>query len=133
MADVATRLRTFLLTDTAIANQVGERIHQGQVPESSDGDYIWYSRAAIEPLRVLASGVLDPLSVRFDVECISDDLDQSQVLAAAVRAKCDAYRGTFADTTVQGIFVDDHNDDYTPRGVFSDEGAHVAALQLEIF
>ena len=133
MADVATRLRTFLLTDATISQMVGEQVHQGFVPENTAGDYIWFSRAAVEPLRVLASGAIDPLSVRFDVEAISEDIDRSQSLAAAIRSKCDAYRGTFGDSTTQGIFVEDHNDDYTPRGVFSDDVLHVAALSVEVF
>jgi hypothetical protein len=133
MADVSTRFRTFLLTDTTIAQMVGEQVHQGFVPETTKGDYVWFSRSASEPLRVLASGAIDPLSVRFDVEAISDDLDRAQALAAAIRSKCDAYRGTFGDSTTQGIFVEDHNDDYTPRGVFSDDVLHVASMSVEIF
>lgn len=133
MADVATRLRTHLVTDSAIAALVGENVHQGNVPQSIDGDYIWFGRSGVESLRVLAAGAIDPLAVRFDVEAISHDLDRCQQIASAIRTRCDAYRGTFADTTVQGIFVEDHSDDYIPRGVFSDDGPHVAAMNVEIF
>lgn len=133
MADVATRLRTFLLSDATISGIVGERIHQGFVPETTSGDYIWFARSGVEPLRVLASGVIEPLSVRFDLEAISEDIERSQTLAAAIRNKLDAYRGTFVDTTTQGIFVEDHNDDYMPRGIFGDEVVYVAAMNVEIF
>ncbi len=133
MSDVATRLRSFLLSDAAITREVGDRVHQAHVPESSEGDYVYFQRSTIEPLRTLDASNIDPLYTSFDVEIISRDLEQCQFIASIVRAKLDCYRGAFDDATVKGIFVEDHNDDYIPRGTYADEGVHVAAMSVQIY
>lgn len=133
MSDVATRLRSFLLSDASITREVGDRIHQAHVPESSEGDYIYYQRSGIEPLRTLDAYALSPLYATFDVEVISRDIDQCQLIASLIRSKLDCYRGTFDDGTVQAVFVEDHNDDYIPRGTYADEGVHVAAMSVQIY
>lgn len=133
MSDVATRLRAFLLSDATLQQYVGDRVHQAHVPETSDGDFIYFAREAMEPHRVLDTGVIAPLVNRFSLEIISSDLDRAQAIAATVRSKLDGYRGTFGDGTTQGIFVDDHNDDYVPRAIYGDEGKHVAAFSVEVY
>jgi len=106
---------------------------QGVVPEQIVTPYIWFSRGSTEDLDTLdASPGEQPFMTAFNVEAISDDLDEAQDIAAALKARLNKYRGAFADSTVKGIFVTDHNDDYYPRGLGADEGRHVAALRVEI-
>jgi hypothetical protein len=132
MPDVAERLRTFLTADAGIAAVVSTRVHQGIVPESSIVPFIWFRRARTDEPRTLDGGSPSGYEQFFDIECVSEDLDQCQDLALAVRDKLNNYRGTFADSTVKGIFVEDHSDDYIPRSVSSDDVAHVAALSVQI-
>lgn len=133
MSDVATRLRAFLIADATLQQYVGDRVHQSHVPESSDGDFIYFSREAMEPHRVLDTGSIAPLLHRFSLEVISSELDRAQDIATIVRSKLDGYRGDFGDGSTQGIFVEDHNDDYIPRAIYGDDGKHVAAFSVEIY
>lgn len=133
MADVATRLRTFCLADTTIATAVGVRMSQGVVAQPLATPYIWFSRARTEDVDTLDAAAGEAAFMHeFDIEAISDDLDEAQDIAAALKTRLNKYRGAFADSTVKGIFVTDQNDDYYPRGLGDDEGRHVAAIRVEI-
>ena len=133
MSDTATRLRAHILADATIAAIIGTSCHQSHVPQEITLPYVWFGRTGTEDIRTLdASAGLAPFSEAFDVEAISDDLSESQTLALAIKSRLNNYRGTFDDSTVKGIFVEDHNDDYMPRGVMSDEGFAVAAMRCEI-
>ena len=133
MTDIATRLRTFCLADAAVTALAGSRMAQGVVPEQIATPYVWFSRANTEDVDTLdAAAGEQPFVTAFNVEAISDDIGEAQDLAAALKSRLNKYRGAFADVTVKGIFVTDHNDDYYPRGLGADEGRHVAALRVEI-
>jgi hypothetical protein len=132
MPDVAERLRTFLIAGGSVTAIVAQRVHQGVVPESSEPPFIWYRRARTDEPRTLDGGSPSGFEQYFDIECVSEDLGEAQALAYAVRDRLNNYRGSFADSTVKGIFVEDHSDDYVPRSVSSDDVAHVAALSVQI-
>ena len=125
-------LRTWLLADASITALVGTRCHQNKVPQNSTSPYIWYGRATTENEDAIddIAGTI-PFVQMFDVECISDDIDEALNLADLLKAK-HLTRGTIGSGTVQGVFVSDHADDYIPRGDNSDDGRHVAALQFQI-
>ena len=133
MSDTGTRLRAHLLGNAAITAIIGTSCHQGHVPQAVTVPYVWFGRANTDPLRTLDSAAGQaPFVESFDVEAISDDLDEAQTLASALKARLECHRGTFDDSTVKGIFVEDHNDEYIPRGIASDEVFHVAAMRCEI-
>lgn len=126
MADVATRLRTFLLADSSLSAAVGLRIHQGFVPEDTPLPFIYFSRTSTRHERVLGE-TNEVFSHTFAVECIDTDLDKAQSLAGLVRSRLDGYIGAFADSTVKGIFCDEQSDDY--EEVYGD---HRATLSVEV-
>lgn len=133
MADLPTNLRTFLLTQSAITAIVGSQVHQAKVPADRSPSYIWFGRTGSQSLDMVAPAVgLEPDSQFFSVECVSDDVDKTQALGDALRAITN-YQGTFGDTTVQGLFVDEQNDDYEYRSISGDEGLHTAAFSLQIY
>jgi len=133
MADVATRLRTFLLADSTVSAAIGSNMHQANVPEGQSAPFVWYARQTTNEVDVLnAQTGEEPFSTVFDLEVIGDDLDAAQTLALYIKRKLNNYRGTYADSTVKGIFATDHNDEYIPRGIGSDDGRHVAAIQVEV-
>ncbi len=133
MADVAQNLRAFLLADASIAALVGASVHQNLVPENRPTPFIWYRQAGVayEPITDAAAGA-DPDDYLYDLECVSDDLDEAANLAALVRGRLAYYRGDFGDSTVQAIFVDDHEDDYIPRNEDADAGLHAATLRATV-
>lgn len=133
MADIATRLRTFLLADTTVTGVVGQRVHQAKVPEGQDAPFIWFGRSGTTEIDILDQQPgAEPFSTTFDLEVISDDLSEAQDLAIYVKSTLNNYSGAFADSTVKGIFATDHNDQYIPRGIGSDDGRFVPAIQVEI-
>lgn len=133
MADIATRLRTFCLANSTISTAIGTRMSQGMVPETIEVPYVWFGRQTTTDLDEVNPAVgLAPFSTTFDLEVISDDLDEAQTIADAFKSRLNNYRGAFADSTVKGIFASDHNDQYIPRSVGSDDGRHIAAIQVEV-
>ena len=136
MTAIGEDIRTWLLTDSSITAMVGStaaaaRIHQNKAPQNESTPYIWYGRATTNNEDAIddPAGTL-PFSQIFDIEAISDDIDEALDLADLLKAKHLA-RGTLGTGSVQGVFVTDHADDYIPRGDNSDDGRHVAALQFE--
>lgn len=131
MTVIGEDIRTWLLADASISAVVGARVHQNKVPQASAAPYVWYGRATTANEDALDDPAgTTPFSQIFDIESISDDIDEALDLADLLKAKHLA-RGTIGSGTVQGVFVTDHADDYIPRGVDSDDGRHVAALQFE--
>lgn len=133
MTQLGQDLRTFLLADSDISTAVGaSRISQNHVPETYDGLYVWFARAATEHERTIdqATGE-EPFRQFWDLEVIGETL--GDVLDAAEHiVDLDASGGTFGAGTVQVLWVSDHNDDYLPRGIYSDEGLYVSSFQLEV-
>lgn len=134
MADLGENLRTFLLADATILGLVSTRAAQGVVPQERAQPYLWFELRGTENDDCLDDAVGHvPWKYLFDVECIANDIDTAQALAARVKAIAHLYRGSFGTQNVMGVFVEDHNDEYVPRGAGSDmDGLHVAALSLEI-
>ena len=127
MADISTRFRTLLLSDTAITALVGPRVHQGTVPEDTPTPFIYFTREGVEFERCIGETAgADPFRQRLVVECVGTDLEDSQAIADEIR-DYDGYTGTFGDSTVKGIFVDDQTDQYEPQ-----YGDHVASLSVEV-
>lgn len=135
MADVAENLEAFLLADTSISNKVGLRLCQDAVPQGKPFPFIWYQRTSTENERCLGETTNTPFSHTFAVECISDDINESESLAILVRARCEsaACGGPFGDTTVSNVFCEDQAGDYQPKAADPNSGEHVAALQVEVY
>ena len=135
MSKLGIDIRSFLLADSDISDDVGgERIHQNVAPEEYDGAYIWYARAGTGDAEEESfdddTGTAE-FREYWDLEAITSTLTATLALIELVKNH-HRHRGGFGGGTVQAIWVREHADDYIPRGVFSDEGHHVAAVQLEI-
>lgn len=137
MADIAENLRSVIVNSTAILAVMPtaaepHAVEQSGNPESPDHPRIWYGRSgANEELDLSGTGGLTQQT--FDLEVISDDLDQAQDIAAAVKKYLNGKRGTFGSGTVQGVFVNDQSDDYLPRGISDESGLAVAAINITIW
>lgn len=132
MASVTEDLIAFLLSDADVTHLVGQRVHANHVPEKSSYPHIWLARSGKEKDRDLdgQGGITRHL---FDLECISPDLGDAQDVADAVDDRLAGHRGTFGTRRVQGVFLDDQDDDYIPRGTGGDDGLMVVAQQVTIW
>lgn len=126
-------LRAYLLAQAAIATIVGTSVHVRAVPQEIAPPYLWLARAGADLERTLdqAQGA-EPFETRYDVEAISDDPQELETLAQAVRA-LDCAKGVCGSGTMQLLLVEDHTDDYVPKGVFSDEGLDVASFAITVY
>ncbi len=137
MAALDEQLIAFLRAQATVNVIAGNRIHEGNVPESSDDPYVWIQRSMRdrESYQTLQKETHPLSETLYDIECIAVAIADSQNLADAVRGVLDEYRGEFASGQglIQGVFVDDHTDDYLPRGVGDDSGLNVVALRVAVF
>lgn len=126
-------LKTFLEADATISATVSTRVVQNHIPAEDVSPFIWFRRRGTDPARTTDASVGDNAFFHyFDIECVSDDVDQSIDLADRIKAISDNFRGTFGSITVAGIFVEDHSDEYTPRNQMSDIGRNIASLDMTI-
>lgn len=138
MASVGEDIRAFILASTGIADALATLnrtnvVAQNNMPEKPPDPRIWYRRAGTDTIRCLG-GEAGPHNEEWDLEVLGGDNDEVLAIVAAVKARFDGHRGTMGSSrTVSAIFVDDHDDDYEPRGVASEEAVNVAALRLTIF
>lgn len=136
MTAVATfgqNFRSFLLDQSAIAAVVGTHVHVGSVPQDIEPPYIYVQRARANHERTLdqAQGEV-PFEEQWDLEAIADTPDDLESLVEAVRG-IDCARGDFGEGTMQSLFLQDQEDSYLPKGLYSDEGLDVAAWSVTIY
>ncbi len=136
MADIGENLRTVLVNSTAIKAEfagiaaVGA-CAQNVIYEVAPTPRIWYQQQSeSEEVDLDGSGGLSEAA--FDIEVISDDVDEAQDIARAIKRFLNGKYGTFGTQTALGCFVEDHNDDYVPRGIGDETGYHVAAINATI-
>ena len=136
MASIGEDLRTHICNSTACAAffttiTADGCVEQNTIRQQAPSPRIWYQRAGSEePVDCGGAGGL--VFSRWDIECHSEDIDKALDLAAAVKARLDGHLGSFGSRRVQGVFVEDHDDEYEPGGVASEEGLYVAALSAQI-
>lgn len=127
--------RTLCLGQAAISDLIGERLHQARAVDGLTERFpfaVFFRRGHQHTEELDPAQGEEPFQVSLDLECASLDLGESQDLADAFRALHN-YSGPMGSGTVQGIFIEDQDDDYQPRLASEDGAVHVAALQLEIF
>lgn len=131
--DYGEDVRTWLLSISGVSSAVSTRCHENHVPDDKDGPYIWYRHGGIQPDDCLDdSAGTEPLNVSYDIEICGDDLGQVATIAKAIR-NATPMRGTFGASTVKGVFVDNHDEDYLYQNQYADEVRHLQSLQLTIF
>lgn len=107
-------LRTFLLSDGAVAALVGKRIYPVTMPQGNRLACIVYNRVAGRGDHHMtgASGLSAP---RFQVDAWAGDPDTASNLADAAKARLDGYGGAMGDVAVQGCFFANERDDFDPE------------------
>ncbi len=128
---VDTDLRTFLLADSTISGLVGDRCYQNSVPSiKTTLPWLWFRRSGTEPLGILGDD--EDHVVRFDVECVSDDLSDALSLRDAVVSRLRNHQGTMGDGKYNWVSADDKWDDYVPRNLAADEHLQIASVNVEV-
>lgn len=120
---------------TTIIGSSPARIHYNHVPESYEGTYIFLRRSnsGDDEDRSIGDTTGRTYEYResFDVEVVSETLAEAVDLALLLK-KLDSTTDVVGTGTCQAVFVRDHSDDYSPKGVDSDAGLFVGSVSFEI-
>jgi len=132
MATTEENMRTFLLSDSNIAELVGPRVAYNNLPQTKDNPRIFFQQTgAVDDIAMDDSAGV-PTRPQYTIEAIDDTPEGAIALKNLVHAKLHKHRGTFGATTVKGIFAADVADNYTPNGLGEDVGQHWAGLSAEV-
>lgn len=118
---------------------LGETHVGEQIPEEMPYPFIWLMKSSELPSDDLCHPVTID-QINFDVEVVSDDIQQSRDLTAKVKRHLitsEVNSMTFENDAgnyqrIHGIDVDDHDDEYIRRTVGEDNPLHIGALDVQI-
>lgn len=131
MASVGVDFCKFLKANASIAAKVGQHVYHRHIPQPSPAKFIYLVRSGYRDERCLGESGDPAFSHTYAVEVIAENPDEADAIADLVRA-LDGTSGTFGGRTIQGIFINDQNDDYEPKAVGGDLGWHIPALSAEV-
>jgi hypothetical protein len=141
MSDVDTRLRTLITTNAAVQRKIGDRMHLDKVPakEQQNKPYVWYRRRSTGPSDTIDASAGDaPYQFDYDLEVIAPLASEAKEIADLIRLTANSglglncYRGTFGDSTCQGIFVNDQEGGYEAFGIGESWGLSVVPLDVRV-
>ncbi len=133
MSSAGETLKAYLVADTAGVNSVvSGRVHQNTIPIVSSVPHIWFRRSSEQQVTAFSGGT-GLHNARFDVECIATTADSAIDLADLVKSRLHAVKTTTGGVNILTMLVEDHDDDYAPKAIGSDEGLHVSALDLTMW
>jgi len=130
-------IRTAILDVTELSDRVGgNRVAENNAQAAwlrEGGPYVVYLRRSTDGEHTLDSAPgEEPFRQYFDVECYGTDVAKVDELAEAIKRTMNLYRGNFGQGSVQGVFINDHTDDYQSRVNIADAGLHGAFLDMQI-
>ena len=125
-----TDLRTYVVADGTVS-AITTRYYQNTVPEGAELPFIWCRRSRMQR-REMLDAVRDIEAEFFDIECVSDDLDDAISLADAVRDRLEGTSGTVGSGSYAHIGVEDQFDEYVARNQDADEHLHIVSLIVEV-
>ncbi len=106
-ADVASGIRTHLLTKTAITDLVSTRIYPLEIPQNATLPAVRLTVVAGGSVRSQdGTSLLGHQTVQ--VDAISDTWIEAHTVAETIRKELDFYKGTAGSITVRGIHAEDH-------------------------
>ena len=126
-------LITLVLDDSSIKAKIGTRMHFDQIPQGTEFPRIRFFRtgSALDGCLGDAAGT-EPNRETFMVEIQTRDRRDREELRKLVEARLNCYRGTFGDTTCQGIFAADQTTTHEPRSIGTEEGIYIAEISAEV-
>lgn len=131
-------LRTEII---AASTTLAQRVHQNMVPQQQANTFprcLFYRTSTDDQLDL--GGGAGHIQTEYAAEFISDDLDEANTAAVAVREgtnKLHGKFGTFGSGSVKACFVADQDEDFIPRtlgeGTGEAAGLHVVSVQVRVF
>lgn len=133
MPGIAADFRAYLMSNPLLTNLVGDRIHKGVMPQQSRYPAIWFQRIGIERATALDKTTDGLKRHRFALEVLAEAPDEAEEICDQLDLMCGEYNGPMGSRRVQGIFLEDVDEDYVPRNDASDLGIEVVEHQIVIW
>lgn len=126
-------LITLVLGDSSIQAKIGSRMHLDQIPQDTEFPRIRFFRTgtALDGALDDAAGTA-PNRETFLLEIQTRTPREREELRKLVEGRLNCYRGTFGDTTCQGIFAADATSTHEPRSVGTESGIYIAEISAEV-
>jgi hypothetical protein len=104
-------MRNALVTTTVVSSIVSSRIFPLLAPQSAALPFITYRRSGIRRQQTL-SGPMGVPQVSVDFDVYAATYEGARDLADKVRQRLDGYGGTFDNTEVQQVSLENEQDDF---------------------
>ncbi len=125
-------------TVTDITNLVGQKIHNAKVPTKDavtgevDVPFIWCRFRNDMNWNCQNPPVGDqPMGKMFDVECVSDTMDQAEAVRSAVYSTM-GFSGAAGNAKMVLVTIEDQADDYAVRSAPDDSGLFICSLLVQV-
>lgn len=132
---VGENLRAFLLTQTGVTAIAGPRVCKDHVPMGTldDGPYVAFKLDTTrrETCHDDAVGAR-PFGYTFQLESVAETEAQCAALWQAVADALNLAKGTFGDSTVQLVKVEDGTSNYEPFSVSADTGLYFGGYSVQV-
>ncbi len=130
--DIGTNLRTYLVSITAITDQVSTRVYPDVLPQNATLPAIVYRMISSVPQH--AHGQTTKLKqTRFQIDCIATTRLVANATSEIVRKNLDHYNGAAGDDTVDiSLSVSDRYD-YEPPKDASDNGRYITSTDYMVW
>lgn len=119
-----------------VAARIGKRAHKGMVPRNQANAFprLFLERSSKEfDIDLDGGGRGTLITDTFDLEVISNKSSDILVLSNDLWSYVHCHYGSIASTqTVKGMFLENQDDDYEPRGIGNDFGLDTAAFSLRV-
>lgn len=124
-------IRTRLLSQTAVTDIVGTRIHPQWRPQDGALAAITLQRISEDHVHNLegGAGLARP---RIQVDCWSSKYSEAQSLGEAVREALQGFTGTVDSVTIHSCLLDNRADLFEPPKDGSDKGIYHIALDFQL-
>lgn len=104
-------LRNALVTTTAVSNLVSSRVYPVLAPASASLPFVTYRRAGIRRQQTLG-GPMGVPQVTMELDIYATTYEGARDLADRCRVVLDGYGGTFDNTEVKQVSLENEQDDF---------------------
>ena len=110
----------------------GTPVEKGKISEEQATVRVLY-QVADSTQDVHLGGQTGLTTTAFDVECgAREDDSTAQNMAGTLKTALNAFRGAAGSSSILGIFVEDHSDEYQPMMLDSDVGYFIASFRANV-
>lgn len=133
MATVAANLRTYLVAQSSVTDQVGTRVYFGNIPNASTLPAVAINLVRDETIRSINNGASGLYNASLDVEVHADTYTAANTAGEAIKDALDDYAGAMGSMTCRKCYADNGGDtEYAPLDA-SDKFRFVRSVDVDLW